>query len=90
MKRIIFSGILVFGLCGDAWAIEDGPSSAAQKQTEAWLQLQARGDAASPTPQTVTPTEHDQSLQRWLKTYSHEIPDFFEQKSEGSISSGGK
>ncbi|GFM51490.1 DUF3613 domain-containing protein [Pseudomonas capsici] len=90
MKRIIFSGILVFGLCGDAWAIDEGPSSKAQKQTEAWLQLQARGDAASPTPQTVTPAERDLSLQRWINSYKHEIPEFYEQKEGGSISSGGK
>ncbi|GFM89542.1 hypothetical protein PSCICO_49410 [Pseudomonas cichorii] len=90
MRSIIFGGILLFGLCADAWAIDEGPSSAPQKQTEAWLQLQIGGSAASPTPQTLTPVERELSLQRWLETYKHEIPDFYEQKKGGSVSSGGK
>ncbi|MFJ4143498.1 DUF3613 domain-containing protein [Pseudomonas sp. NPDC089734] len=89
MKREILSALCALGLCSAAWGIDEGPSSEPQKQTEAWLQLQVRGHAASPVPQTMTPSERDQSLQRWLNN-NHPIPEFYEQKKEGSVSSGGK
>ena len=40
-----------------ASAIEPGPSSPQQAQTEKWLTLQVNGDAASQTPQKTTPAE---------------------------------
>jgi hypothetical protein len=58
-------------------AIEAGPSSKAQLTTEAWLQLQARNLEASKIPQTATPKEREQSMQRWLDSYKYEIPDFY-------------
>jgi len=89
MKREIFSVVCLLGWSAGTWAIDPGPSSAQQKQTEAWLQLQPQGLAASANPQTSTPAEKDLSLQRWLKSYSHEIPDFFDQDKGGKVSSGG-
>lgn len=88
MKRAIFCAI--GGLCvsGSVWAIEAGPSSAQQQETETWLQLQPRATAASTVPQTSTQAERDLSFQRWLKNYTHDIPDFYEQKKGGNISSG--
>ncbi|MDD1012908.1 DUF3613 domain-containing protein [Pseudomonas rubra] len=60
-----------------ALALEAGPSSKAQQTTEAWLQLQARNLEASKIPQTATPKERDQSMQRWLDSYKYVIPDFY-------------
>jgi hypothetical protein len=85
MKRGIYCLACLLGLSASAWAIEPGPSSAQQKQTEAWLQLQPKGLAASPVPQTTTPTEKDLALQRWINSYSHPIPDSFDQKKAGSV-----
>ncbi|NBB10747.1 DUF3613 domain-containing protein, partial [Pseudomonas sp. SLFW] len=51
MKRLLLTGLCMLTLSGTVFAIEPGPSSAAQKQTEDWLQLQASGRAASPIPQ---------------------------------------
>ena len=85
MKRELVC-IAVLSLASGAWAIEPGPSSKQQKQTEAWLQLQPSAKAASPTPQTATPAERDLSLQRWLNSYNHEIPEFFDQEKGGKIS----
>lgn len=76
-------------IAGAAAAIEPGPSSPSQKQTEAWLQLQASGKAASSVPQPSSPIERDLSMQRWLNSYQHPIPDFYEQKKGGNVSSGG-
>lgn len=71
-----------------ALAIEPGPSSPQQAETENWLALQINGRAASATPQRTTPAEREQALQRWLDS-KHPIPEFFESKSGGS-SQGGK
>jgi len=88
MTRILLSGLGILLVSGAACAIEPGPSSANQKQTEAWLQLQASGKAASSIPQPSSPIERDLSMQRWLDTYQHPIPDFYEQKKGGTVSSG--
>lgn len=66
----------------------DGPASPQQQETEGWLQLQSRNKAASPTPQTSTATERELSMQRWLKSYEHEIPPFFDQDEGGKVDSG--
>ncbi|MDD2060225.1 DUF3613 domain-containing protein [Pseudomonas sp. GD03860] len=67
-----------------AQAIEEGPSSKAQKGTETWLQLQARNQQASKKPQTATPKERERSMQRWLDSYKYEIPEHFEYDSVGA------
>lgn len=86
MKRFLLMGVCMLTLGGTACAIEPGPSSVSQKQTEDWLQLQASGKAASPIPQPQAPIERDLTMQRWLNTYQHPIPDFYEQKKGGSVS----
>ncbi|NER61721.1 DUF3613 domain-containing protein [Pseudomonas sp. MAFF212428] len=69
--------MLMVVLPGWVQAVEPGPSSRAQGATEAWLQVQASGQQASKTPQTATPKEREQSMQRWLDSYKYVIPDFF-------------
>ncbi|MFP2769682.1 DUF3613 domain-containing protein [Oceanisphaera sp. KMM 10153] len=54
-------------------------------QTERWLQLQREGNAASRYSQAATPAERELANRRWLESYEHPIPDFFEQGIEGSI-----
>jgi hypothetical protein len=81
-------GFCVVFVTAVAAATEPGPDSPDQKQTEAWLQLQASGKAASPVPQPSSPIERDLSMQRWLNSYQHPIPDFYEQKTGGNVSSG--
>lgn len=92
MKGIVLIGFFAMAFTCTALAVEPGPSSAPQKQTENWLQLQASGKAASRTPQPQAPAERDLSLQRWLNSYQHPIPEFYEQKTGGSVSgsSGGR
>lgn len=65
-------------------AIEPGPSSKPQSSTEVWLQMQARNEQASKTPQTATPKEREQSMQRWLDSYKYAIPDFYRWESVGA------
>lgn len=87
MKAIfVCVGLLAVPLTG--YAIDAGPASAQQQETEGWLQLQARNKAASQTVQTLTPAERELVMQRWLKSYQHEIPEFFDQDQGGEVDSG--
>ncbi|MBW3506626.1 DUF3613 domain-containing protein [Pseudomonas sp. NKUCC02_KPG] len=66
-----------------AVAIEAGPASKSQQETENWLQLQVSGSVQSPIRQTATPAERELSLQRWLDSYKHEIPEYYKQDEGG-------
>ncbi|EUB87513.1 DUF3613 domain-containing protein [Pseudomonas sp. GM30] len=68
-----------------AQAIDAGPASAQQQETEGWLVLQSRNQAASTKPQTATAAEREQAMQRWLKKYKYEIPDFYDPDAGGKI-----
>lgn len=70
-----------------AQAIDAGPASAQQQETEGWLVLQSRNKAASPNPQTATATERELAIQRWLKKYKYEIPDLYDPDAGGKIES---
>lgn len=72
-----------------AQAIEPGPSSPQQAETENWLTLQVSGRVASTIPQKVTPTERDQALKRWLDN-KHAIPEFFDPDAGGKSGGGAK
>ena len=83
---ILFVGLLALPLTSHA--IDAGPASAQQQETEGWLLLQSRNKVASPTLQTQTPTERELAMQRWLKSYLHEIPQYFDQDEGGEVDSG--
>ena len=68
-----------------ALAIDAGPASAQQQETEGWLVLQSRNKAASAKPQPATATERELAMQRWLKKYKYEIPDFYDPDAGGKI-----
>jgi hypothetical protein len=87
-KRLLI--VCMACLSTSAWAIEPGPSSAPQKGTEQWMQLQIRGVVASPFRQTASVTERDLSFQRWLNSYTYPIPMFFEQKAGGEMATSSK
>jgi len=52
------------------------------------LQLQRNNTAASQKPQTATAAERELAMQRWLKSYQHDIPEFFDQDAGGAVDSG--
>lgn len=79
--------LILLSLPLSAAAIDAGPASAQQQETEGWLVLQSRNKAASPKPQTATATERDLAMQRWLKKYKYEIPDFYDPDAGGKIES---
>ncbi|MFJ2366810.1 DUF3613 domain-containing protein [Pseudomonas sp. NPDC087697] len=87
-KRLLI--VCMACLSTTAWAIEPGPSSVPQQGTEQWLQLQIRGVVASPKLQTVSSTERDLSMQRWLNSFTYPIPERYEQKVSGSMSTSSK
>lgn len=57
LKRLCYLSLLSLPL--SALAIDAGPASAQQQETEGWLVLQSRNKAASPTPQTATAAERN-------------------------------
>lgn len=75
--------LLVLSLA--AQAIDPGPASPQQQETEGWLLLQSRNLEASPQPQAATAREQELALQRWLKKYQYEIPDFYDPDAGGKI-----
>jgi hypothetical protein len=68
-----------------AWAIEPGPSNATQKVTENWLQLQSSRQLASTNPQPASATERNLAMQRWLESYQHKIPEYYDDSTSGKI-----
>lgn len=85
----LLSALLLLALPLAAAAIDEGPSSAQQAQTEVWLQLQNRAQVASPIPQPATQAEREQAMQRWLNSFQHEIPEYFQQDEGGKLQSSG-
>ncbi len=83
LKGLCYLTLLTLPL--SAVAIEAGPASAQQQETEGWLLLQSRNKVASPKPQTATATERDLAMQRWLKKYKYEIPDFYDPDAGGKV-----
>ncbi|RON16643.1 DUF3613 domain-containing protein [Pseudomonas frederiksbergensis] len=84
-KRLLI--VCMACLSTSAWAFEPGPSSKEQKGTEQWMQLQIRGTVASPKLQTASATERDLAMQRWINSFSHPIPEFFDQDTAGEMPS---
>lgn len=83
-------GLLALPLSTHAIGLDAGPASPQQQETEGWLQLQRNNTAASPKTQAATATERELAMQRWLKSYQHEIPEFFEQYEGGKVDSGSQ
>lgn len=86
-RRTVFTGLAWLALPLSVLAIEPGPSSPQQQETEQWLNLQPSKQAPSPVAQKAAPTERDLALQRWLKSYEYVIPEHFDQKVGGQAQS---
>jgi hypothetical protein len=84
LNILCYAGLL--GLPLTAMAIDSGPNSPYQQETENWLLLQNHNAMASPTPQYATAAERNLSLQRWLDSYKDAIPDLYDQKAGGNMS----
>jgi hypothetical protein len=88
MKLKLLANLLLAGLPLSALAIEPGPSSPYQQQTEGWLQMQVSGERATAHPQKAAPAEREQAMQRLLESYKHPIPEYFDQKQGGNTPGG--
>lgn len=83
-------GLLTLPLASHAIGLDTGPASPQQQETEGWMQLQRSNSVASPKLQTATATERELAMQRWLKSYEHAIPEFFDQDVGGKMQSGSQ
>ncbi|MFO2463371.1 DUF3613 domain-containing protein [Pseudomonas sp. 15FMM2] len=89
MKLHYLASLTLLALPLSTQAIEPGPSSPYQGQTERWLTLQASGQMTSPTPQKASAAEREQAMRRLLES-TYPIPEFFKAQSAGGKSEGGK
>lgn len=89
MQLTLLAALLSASVPLTALAIEPGPSSPQQKQTEGWLQMQVSGERASANVQKATPAERDLALQRLLESYKFPIPEYYDQKQGGTTPGGG-
>jgi hypothetical protein len=87
MQCRLLSALLLLALPLAAAALDEGPSSPQQAQTELWLQLQNRAQVASPIRQPATQAERERAMQRWLNSFQHEIPEYYKQDEGGKLQS---
>lgn len=86
MQRIIMA-VIISSACLAAEAAETTQAQPREQrqvasQAESWLAIQRDGAAASNHKQVLTSAERERSYQRWLDSYQHPIPEFFEQKQD--------
>ncbi|WP_447752686.1 DUF3613 domain-containing protein [Pseudomonas nicosulfuronedens] len=87
MKRwILAAALLVSPLLAqamDSAHTDAGTAARDQQEVLAWLQLQSSGQAASNNRQSATPAERDRAYQRYLKSYTREIPEYLLDDNNG-------
>ncbi|MFR0693656.1 DUF3613 domain-containing protein [Enterobacterales bacterium AE_CKDN230030158-1A_HGKHYDSX7] len=64
-----------------------GTTARDQQEVLTWLELQSSGRAASVNRQSATPAERDRAYQRYLKSYTREIPEYLLQDNDFSTDS---
>lgn len=91
MNRKVLGGLLLACLPLVTFAASEERShgligSNTETQTEYWLRLQRDGLQASRHAQVSTPAERELSMQRWLESHKHPIPEFFDPQAGGKLS----
>jgi len=80
MKTWILAGALLtsplLALAVEKAQTQPGTTARDQQEVLTWLELQSSGQAASPYRQSATPAERDRAYQRYLKSYTREIPEY--------------
>lgn len=74
-----------YPLAPQAAAQGQGSGDAKATQTERWLRAQSSGRYASPHLQRATLAEQELANQRLLDSYSHPIPEFFDDEVGGKL-----
>ena len=90
MKFHYLASLTLLALPLSVQAIEPGPSSKAQQETENWLGLQPSGQDASSTVQRATPAERELAIDRLLQSKKFAIPEKFNEDGESASSGGSK
>jgi hypothetical protein len=67
----------------DAPRPQAGTTAGDQQEVLSWLELQSSGRAASANHQSATPAERDRAYQRYLKSYTREIPEYLLNDNNG-------
>lgn len=96
MKKFLFTTIiaggLVFSLAGLTNAGDSAPAPTPAyevgRETHAWLELQRSGKAAG-LSHPLSADAANLSYQRYLKSFTHPIPEFYRAPDDGFSVSGG-
>jgi uncharacterized protein involved in copper resistance len=64
------------------------PQASNGEATRAWLDRQARGDQASPVAQPLPGPAMERVYERYLKNFTHPIPEHFERERLGTGTPG--
>lgn len=93
--RLVLGTVVAGALAGCAHQSERDGMSRAEAQprmlakgdtvADTWLQIQREGSQASATPQQLSASEQELANQRWLDSFTHPIPDFFERDAGGGF-----
>lgn len=89
MKTWILAGALLamptlaLAVEGGNTHTEAGTTARDQQEVLTWLDLQSSGRAASPHRQSATAAERDRAYQRYLKSYTREIPEYLLDDNNG-------
>lgn len=59
--------------------------SMGSSDADKWLQVQREGSQASATPQRLSAQERELANQRWLDSFTHPIPEFYERDAGGGF-----
>lgn len=97
MKRRIdgwMAALLLLSACMPAQAGQTGTDQPAARQpaageaTRLWLDRQSQGSQASDKAQTLPGPAMERVYERYLKSYTHPIPEHFERENLGAGSTG--
>ena len=83
-KSIVTALTLVLPLCASAEGVRPG----AGELTFQWLELQRSGSQASVHPEGISADVSESIYQRYLKSFTHPIPDSFKRDQELNFVTG--
>lgn len=77
----------LISLFGAGIAVADSQEGSSGEETRRWLELQRSGVAASTTRQTVSGPVANEIYKRYVESFKHPIPEFYNSDKDGD--SGG-
>lgn len=87
IAMVMMSGVVMSAENGDEKSEGWEKPPAFGKMTSDWLEMQRSGREASDNPQAATPVIQEKVIKRYVDSYNHSIPEFYER---AKFMEGGK